>query len=577
MNFLRQSGVWLAAAASAAVFLFFFPGQVSAATLAVNPGTGEFSAGQRISVSVYVSSPDKSVNAVSATLSFPASLLAVTSLNKTNSVANLWVQEPSFSNTAGTVSLEGVILNPGFTGDKGLVLTINFLVKSPGVANVTFTNGSVLANDGNGTNILSNFYSASYSIGGEAVQSNTLAPTGVPLAPEVISPTNPDPDKWYPVSNPQFTWTVPAGVTAVRLLYDKSSISTPAVVYAPPISEKSLSDVSDGTYYLHAQFRNANGWGAITHFRFRVDTTPPHRFSIRFPGASDPTDPRPTVAFSTSDDQSGLDHYKVKVDAEDPLTVPRSAVSDTIPYTLPLQAPGQHNLLVQAFDQAGNYETAIASFTVQALPAPVVTDYPRIIRSGDTFAVKGKTIPSATVTVYLDGGKDNQKSYTGSSDSTGAFTVAGDGSIDPGSYKLWVAAADSRGALTAPSGKYDVAVESLYLLKIGSFAISILTVVVTIVALLVLLLGILWYGWRKIFGFKRIVRKDTQEAMKKVHKEFDQLREGMRKHIRLLEVAKSKRGLTEEEDRILAQLKKDLDRAESVIEKEIETIKKEAY
>src|SRR3989338_8837245 len=119
------------------------------------------------------------MNAASGVISFSSDKLEVASLSKTGSIFSLWVQEPSFSNSAGTVNFEGIALNPGFTGASGKLISINFKVKSVGDAPLTFSSGSVLANDGKGTNILANLGSGLFSVS---------APTVGPQAPESTTP-----------------------------------------------------------------------------------------------------------------------------------------------------------------------------------------------------------------------------------------------------------------------------------------------------------------------------------------------------------------------------------------------------
>lgn len=138
------------------------PIMAQAANLYFSPSSGEYDVGKTFSVNVYVSSADQSMNAASGVISFPQDKLEVTSLSKTGSILTLWVQEPSFSNSAGTVNFEGIVFNPGFTGVGGKVLTINFKVKAAGAVPLNFSSGSVLANDGKGTNILANLGSAQF-------------------------------------------------------------------------------------------------------------------------------------------------------------------------------------------------------------------------------------------------------------------------------------------------------------------------------------------------------------------------------------------------------------------------------
>lgn len=133
--------------------LFFFSSLITnAATLSITPREGSYSKGENFEVSVLVSS-DTSVNAFSSIISFPTDVLEVIGVNKSNSIVNLWTQNPSFSNASstGNIQFEGIVLNPGFIGSGGKILTFSFRVKKEGSANLTFSKYAVLENDGLGT------------------------------------------------------------------------------------------------------------------------------------------------------------------------------------------------------------------------------------------------------------------------------------------------------------------------------------------------------------------------------------------------------------------------------------------
>ncbi|MES2225177.1 MAG: cohesin domain-containing protein [Patescibacteria group bacterium] len=158
-----------------------------AATLGINPGSDTFSEGKTFSVRVVVGSGGQSVNAVSGKLLFSTDTLSLTKVSKSG-IVTLWAQEPSYSNAAGTVSFQGVILN-GYSGASGTVLTLTFRAKSAGTASITFSpaNSSVLLNDGQGTDVLSGTSGASYTITKAAVKEpaeTPEAPVEVPAAPE---------------------------------------------------------------------------------------------------------------------------------------------------------------------------------------------------------------------------------------------------------------------------------------------------------------------------------------------------------------------------------------------------------
>ena len=135
-----------------------------AASLYVSPSSGNYGIGDSFTVGVYTNSSDQALNAVSGTLSFPTDKIEVTSVSKAGSIMSLWVSEPSFSNSAGTVSFEGIVLNPGYSGSAGKILSVTFHTKGGGSVPVNFATGSILANDGQGTNILTGFGSGNFII-----------------------------------------------------------------------------------------------------------------------------------------------------------------------------------------------------------------------------------------------------------------------------------------------------------------------------------------------------------------------------------------------------------------------------
>ncbi|OGZ31540.1 MAG: hypothetical protein A3H02_02420 [Candidatus Niyogibacteria bacterium RIFCSPLOWO2_12_FULL_41_13] len=360
---------------SALLFIVFgvLPATAEAATLYFSPSSGTHAIGAPFTVSVYISSADQAINAASGVISFPTDKLLVESISKSSSVFSLWVQEPSFSNSAGTVNFEGIVLNPGYIGSVGKVLTLNLRAKSAGLASLNFSSGSVLANDGKGTNILTSLGSASFNFESREIPVAVTA-EGVPPAPKISSPTHPDESKWYNNSKPKFVWDLPESVIAARLLYDKNSDSRPTVLYEPPISEKELDEAKDGIYYFHAQLRNKAGWGKISHFKFQIDTVPPEPFAIKFVDGKEIDNSQPTIALEAKDNLSGIDYYKIKIGEGDFFDV-RPEISASVLFTLPRQSPDKRTITVQAFDKAGNYAVATDEFIVKPVqPLEIVKE-----------------------------------------------------------------------------------------------------------------------------------------------------------------------------------------------------------
>ena len=143
------------------IFLGVFFGlgvlKVEAANLLMTPNSGEYAVGETFSINVYVDSRDELMNAASASIAFPTDLVEVTSVTRNSSIISYWVLGPEFSNSTGEVYFEGVVSNPGFDGSYGQLVTIRFRAKKEGNASLVFQEGSVLANDGLGTNIIKSF------------------------------------------------------------------------------------------------------------------------------------------------------------------------------------------------------------------------------------------------------------------------------------------------------------------------------------------------------------------------------------------------------------------------------------
>ncbi len=254
------------------IFMLFIQ-TADAASLYFSPSSGTYAIGKPFTISVYVSSTAQAMNAVSGKITFPKNLLQVSSLSQVESIINFWVQQPSFSNTNETIDLEGAVFDPGYRGSGGKIIDIVFSPKAQGTVNLRMASGSILANDGLGTNILEGLGSASYNITGAPITTTTTkAPEKgkIPKAPLIYSSTHPNPSEWYSETTAEFSWDLTSDITEVRLSISKSSGATPTISYAPPIKSKSVTNLGDGIWYFNVQLKNQYGWGEISRFRVQV-------------------------------------------------------------------------------------------------------------------------------------------------------------------------------------------------------------------------------------------------------------------------------------------------------------------
>lgn len=163
---------------------FFVPAFASAANLELWSPNASARAGELVEVRVLVDS-DEAFNALSGRITFPASRLSVVSISKQSSVVSLWVQEPVYSNSAGTIEFSGGVPNPGYSGPQRRVITITFRAKEAGTAALAFSSASILANDGEGTELLENARGVALAIDPSGTAPATVETVEEEVAPQV--------------------------------------------------------------------------------------------------------------------------------------------------------------------------------------------------------------------------------------------------------------------------------------------------------------------------------------------------------------------------------------------------------
>jgi hypothetical protein len=172
------------------IFLFIFFCRVDfaqAASLYFSPSSKTVNVGDIVKISVVLNTSGETINNAEATVSFPTEMLEVVSIAK-GSVFSLWVEEPSFSNNAGSVSFNGGIPTPGYAGSAGNLISITFRAKKSGTASIYFASGAARANDGLGTDVLAGMGQALLTL----VEKTTTPPDETKPPTEITPPTKPE-------------------------------------------------------------------------------------------------------------------------------------------------------------------------------------------------------------------------------------------------------------------------------------------------------------------------------------------------------------------------------------------------
>lgn len=548
---------------------------VEAASLGLSPSTGVYTANGTFSVRVVVNTDGKPVNASDATLSFNPKELTVVSVNRSSSIFNLWVTEPTFSNSAGTINFSGGV-PAGYTGNTGNIMNITFKAASAGTARVTFTSGSVLANDGKGTNILTAMNGGSYTIQAQTTSPQPeeieyVAPANTPAAPQIVSITHPDATLWYRAKEAELSWSVPSGVTAVRTLIDQSPTTIPTKVYDDPINKITLADLAEGVSYFHLQFKNGEGWGKVTHYRLATDSQKPSKISISS-ATADFANPDHTLTVVAEDATSKVTRYSVKVDAAEPYEYIDKEGKGEIP--LLGLTPGYHSVIIEALDEAGNGIVGTYSFTIEAFARPQFTEYPTEISEEVIPVIKGQTRAGATVTITLTRIGTTPVTNTVTASETGEFIFIPEGRFTTGVYELVAQATDSFGAQSEVSETIRLAVQQPGFLRVGSFMVSVLSVVVPLIALVVLLLVGIWYLSMYALRFRRTVRVESTEALEILRREFTVLQMTLRNQESVLRESSKTAALTKAEAAFVTAIGSSLKSSQQKVEKEIKDITK---
>lgn len=385
---------------SAFYFLFSFPIPAWAqAELFISPPNGTYKAGELFSVLVNVNTAGKAINAASAQINFDNQRLDVTGLGFSQSIFTIWTEEPNYSNAAGTIKFSGGVPNPGYVGSSGAIVRVTFRPKASGAAPVVFVSGSVLANDGRGTNIGDALKGGLYSL--------VSAPQAAPKAAE------------------------PSKETAPSI----------------PVTEKT-----------------------------------------------------PDV--------------------------------------------------------------------------PVLTDWPRQIEAGSILTIQGVGFPNGRVLIFFQKGSGDPQVEEVFARPDGQFSATYSQAVEGGFYRVWARNVSMVGVPSAPSETVAIEVVEPLFFRIGTYAINFASVIVTLLALLLLAIGLLIWSWIRFRRWRQNQGKEISEAEKALHHGFDKLKEGLYAYVGYLTDVRSIREGKKRAEMTRKELKEELEGIEEDIEREVGDIKK---
>lgn len=476
----------------------------SAASFSISLDKDTFNLGDAFSGTVRIDTEDVGVNAGQATLTYPIDVLEIQSIDKTSSVFNFWLEDPSFDNATGRLSFIGGS-SSGLNGRSLQILKINFKVKGVGDANISFTDTVITASDGSGASLATTVKGVSLLVSGRAenvriqstetpppptqIERPAVASAKLPSKPVVQVSLYPNREGWSNVSNNFLArWDLPTDISGVATAVNKQP------TFQPTTSEglfdnKTFKALEDGIWYLHVRFKNNIGWGATEHYKISIDTFPPNPFDVRVNEGQSTDVPTPTLSFNTSDQPSGMDYYTISVDRGGKFK------SDKGSFVLPAQFPGKHKVLVEAHDKAGNItEGKILDLEILPIASPSINPIPKDTYIGEgSLQFSGNSVPSTKIELLIKNqvGEVVAKGE-GQTLESGVWNVSVSSLVIAGKYTASVTAIDSRGARSLPVMSSEIKLRQRPLFVF--LGLEITAVLLSVVLFTILILDFL-AGW----------------------------------------------------------------------------------
>ena len=164
------------------------------ADMRLEPHSGLVKVDDTIKVSVIVSA-NVPVNVFKGLLRFNANTMYVSAIDYNTSIADLWAEEPWYSNGDGTINfIGGTTRSGGFTGE-GSLITITFKAKTPGESRITMDEARILKHDGLGSEATLNTpIDALFAIESPTLGTETILATTVQGPTLTIVSETPDTD-----------------------------------------------------------------------------------------------------------------------------------------------------------------------------------------------------------------------------------------------------------------------------------------------------------------------------------------------------------------------------------------------
>ncbi|MEY4440708.1 MAG: hypothetical protein RLY49_334 [Candidatus Parcubacteria bacterium] len=556
------------------IALFFFcVGKSDAASLWIESNASNVKVGDVFTATVYVNANNTSINNVESQIS--SSNLEILSVSNSGSILNMWVEQPTF--TSKITNFNGGVLNPGYSGSSGKVISVSLKAIKEGVGGLNFDSASVRANDGLGTDVLKSKNGLSVNISSNIIPVIEPTPISTPVpdaqnteepaqntkinsllnAPIIYSSATPNPDMWYNVDKTTFTWEVPHNAVALKTLLGSHSDSEPTVLYDSVIKSKTIEDIPDGVWYFHLKYKTTDGWSKTAHKKFKIDTTSPESITLKQETLETGMI---KINLASYDKTSYITKFVLNTPQDPNIEVTDITKEGNATYVFPATYEGLKEITVKAFDSANNVYEEKFSIDFPKVSIPEITTYPSEVKKGDSITVSGKSKypkSKAELKFVLSDGKVNTYTTTTKEDGSFDFQIPVD--IVKGELSASVSIYVGDSQIPVSSEKVVIKVDGLNSIQIGKNILNILLIIVPILILIALLIGVLYFVGTRLMHTSP--DNERQKRIKHIEKEvtdlIDSLKALILQDIHLVGADRNIQDIEEAESVLLKNLLKD--------------------
>ncbi len=330
------------------------------ATLELSPDNVTLSRMFEYPITIRALPGGESINVAQVYLNYDPSKIRVVDIVTTNSFCRHdFFIEREIDNKKGEVRIICGLQTPGFSGSEGIVAELLIRPIESGQFSLRFNKEEtkILANDGLGTNVLRQSLDGSYFTARALTGDGTILDEANELL--IFSPTHPNQERWYNKKEAVFVWQLlnKNENAAYKYIMDENADTIPVDGVIAEKNEVRLDAQKDGVYWFHLLAEYA-GERAVSHYRVRIDTTPPENPRILASEDVVKAGEITRLEFSSSDDLSGLQRTFYARFNEIFLPVgPQLFIA--------FPKKGVHPVRVRAFDNAGNISESIKNIKVE--------------------------------------------------------------------------------------------------------------------------------------------------------------------------------------------------------------------